>query len=108
MLCHGHLSAQNAFFDDLGDVPKMQNMQYIDEGLIVFDSPFGRFIELFVLSADDNQRIINYYQQALPALGWQQQSATQFKRNHELLVMDFFKTSHKPSHIIVRFTLSPQ
>lgn len=100
--------AQGSFFDDLGDVPKMQNMQYIDEGLIVFDSPFGRFIELFVLSGDDSQKIINYYQQSLPELGWQQQSATQFQRHNELLVIDFFKASNQPSHIIVRFTLSPQ
>ena len=103
-----NLYAQDIFFDDLGDVPKMQNMQYIDEGLIVFDSPFGRFIELFVLSKDDSQKIIDYYQSSLPELGWQQQTTTQFQRYNELLVIDFFKATNQPSHIIVRFTLSPQ
>ena len=102
------LQARSNFFNDLDDVPIMQGMTMIDNSNIIFDSPLGKFVELYAISNNTSQDIISFYRQALPELGWKEIKNNQFSRDNEQLTLDFYSSKQVQSNIIVRFTLSPQ
>jgi hypothetical protein len=98
------LAATTAYSSTLDDLPLMQGMSERPEDTIVFDNPGGRIMEFSAETAEQAPAIRDFYQRALPPLGWKPAGASQFVRDKEMLKIEFDK---KGEGTIVRFAVTP-
>ena len=88
------------FIPGFEDVPLMDGLAQIEDGVTGFDSPEGSFTEVN-LHAEPRikaEHVFAYYDAVLPALGWQKISDNCFEREGENLCI-FYESG------IVRFEL---
>lgn len=93
-----------AFFERLDDVPVMPALQPVDNAGIEFDAPSGRIVEAYAIGAVKRQAVLDFYRGTLPQLGWRVGAGNAFRREGEMLRLDFFGPD---GELTVRFTVSP-
>ena len=98
---------EEAFVPGFEDIPLMTGMTYPEDGTISFDSPEGRFIQVYMNSSDNFSRenIEGFYSESLPSLGWQRLKGSKnncYFRDDEQLCIDI---SGKNAPFVVRFEL---
>jgi len=88
------------FIPGFEDVPLMDGLAQIEDGVTSFDSPEGSFTEVNLHAEPriKSEHVFAYYDEVLPALGWQKISDNCFERESENLCIFFTKG-------IVRFEL---
>lgn len=94
-----------SFIEGSEDVPLAPSLTAVADAGMVFDSPSGRIVEAFATGAGNRDRVLAFYAETLPELGWERVSTALFRREGERLSIDFFGTDGALS---VRFTLSPE
>lgn len=62
--------AENGYFSALPELPVPPLMQENDDSAVRFDQPEGRIITLQASGKAEPQEIIDFYDTALPSLGW--------------------------------------
>lgn len=68
------------------DLPLMPGFTINREKTTVFDSPAGNLVDAYYVGKrQDKQKIMNFYKEALPQLGWQESDNGQFSREDETL-----------------------
>lgn len=88
------------FIPGFEDIPLMDGLAQIEDGVTSFDSPEGSFTEVN-LHAEPRikaEHVFAYYGAVLPALGWQKSTGNCFEREGESLCI-FYESG------IVRFEL---
>ncbi len=79
-------ASEQVFFTDLPDIPVMQGLFEQTSDQINFGNASGRVVQAFAqgqgLSAD---KVIQFYAETLPELGWTQSAPGQFYRGDEVL-----------------------
>jgi len=87
LLFTGSARAEVVFFDALSDVPVAKGLQVLPEQDLVFSKPEGRIVEVVsAIEPSTNEAIIrDFYQQTLPAFGWNVLASGDYSRGDELL-----------------------
>ena len=98
--------AAGAFLDGVDDVPLMPGLQEAEADALVFDSPWGRVVEAYATGAVAPDRILAFYAETLPQLGWQPQAPDRYEREGETLLLDF-PAAGTPGMITLRISVKP-
>ena len=83
----------------------MPGMQELPDANISFDTTSGRIVEAFAKTEQSVERILSFYKNVLPQLGWRVETDTMFVRDTEILIIDLRKDGDS---VIVQFSLEPQ
>ncbi len=90
----------------LPDVPLQEGTSELVDEAVLFDKAEGRIIESVVdAGKTPEKQALNYYSEALPALGWTPAGGGVFVRNGEQLIVKWEKV---PTGAILRLSLSPK
>jgi len=100
------LQAQGAFISTLEDLPLMPGLNE-EEGGMVFDSPSGRIVEAFATGNVSQGEVLSFYEDTLPQLGWRSLGNHVYKRENEILKLEFPGGPGAPPPLTVSFSLSP-
>lgn len=95
----------DGFFEGVDDLPLMPGLIQADGGALVFESPWGRIIEVLATGTAGRRQVLEFYADTLPQLGWMVEGDGRFRRENEALVLDFSEASG--SSIAVRIILTP-
>jgi len=99
-------TAQGSFFSAIDDLPLMEGLNEAEGGTMVFDSSSGRIVEALSTGMVTRQRVIQFYSETLPQLGWLEISPGHFVREYEVLKIEF-PASPVGKTLNVLFMLSP-
>jgi len=93
------------FITGFSDLPIMPGMQELPDANISFDTASGRIVEAFAKTEQNVEKILSFYKNVLPQLGWRVKKDTMFVRDTEILIIDLRKDGDS---VIVQFSLKPQ
>ena len=93
------------FITGFSDLPIMPGMQELPDANISFDTASGRIVEAFAKTEQNVEKILSFYKNVLPQLGWKVKRDTMFVRDTETLNLDLRKDGDS---VIVQFSLKPQ
>ena len=103
--------AAEAFVSGIEDLPLMPGLQSLPAENVVFDAPGGRVVESWAEGNVTLQAVLAFYATTLPQLGWRRGTPETFRREGELLRLEFPASSPQGPHtagaLLVRFYLSP-
>ena len=90
------------------DLPLMPGLEEDAQGRMVFDTAAGRIVEAYASGAVSRAQVLDFYAATLPQLGWRREGEAAFRREDEILVLEFSagKAGSAPA-LTVRFALSP-
>ncbi len=100
--------AQDAagFVSTIEDLPLMEGL-IEEEGGIVFDSARGRIAEAYATGPVSEAAVREFYDDTLPQLGWRPLGAGAFRREDEILKVEFPGGPGAPPPLTVGFRLMP-
>ena len=101
----GFVWSTEKFLTGFSDLPIMPGMQELPDANISFDTASGRIVEAFAQTEQSVERILSFYKNILPQLGWRVEKDTMFVRDTEILIIDLRKDGDS---VIVQFSLEPQ
>ena len=101
----GFVWSTEKFLTGFSDLPIMPGMQELPDSNISFDTASGRIVEVSAKTEQTVERILSFYKNALPQLGWRVEKDTMFVRDTEILIIDLRKDGDS---VIVQFSLEPQ
>ena len=101
----GFVWSTEKFLTGFSDLPIMPGMQELPDANISFDTASGRIVEAFAKTEQSVERILSFYKNILPQLGWRVEKDTMFVRDSEILIIDLRKDGDS---VIVQFLLEPQ
>ena len=101
----GFVWSTEKFLTGFSDLPIMPGMQELPDANISFDTASGRIVEAFAKTEQTVERILSFYKDVLPQLGWRAEKDTMFVRDTEILIIDLRKDGDS---VIVQFSLEPQ
>ena len=93
------------FLTGFSDLPIMPGMQELPDANISFDTASGRIVEAFARTEQSVERILSFYKNVLPQLGWRVEKDTMFVRDTEILIINPRKDRDS---VVVQFSLEPQ
>lgn len=93
------------FVPGINDLPLMAGLESSAEEPLVFDTPEGRIVVSPVSGSVSRRQVLDFYARILPQLGWQRQNQTTFRREGEILRLEF--SDGDKAGLSVRFSLSP-
>ena len=93
------------FITGFSDLPIMPGMQELPDANISFDTASGRIVEAFAKTEQNVEKILSFYKNVLPQLGWRVKKDTMFVRDTEILILNLRKDRDS---VIVQFSLKPQ
>jgi hypothetical protein len=77
------------FISVLDDLPLMPGLVEDTESGTVFDTAQGRIVEAFATGALPKSRVLAFYDETLPQLGWRRVASGVFQREGETLSLEF-------------------
>ena len=95
----------DAFVPGTEDVPLMPGLAPVAGSSVVFDKPEGRIVEAQAAGKVTRAAVRAFYEASLPRLGWTGGSADAWRREGEVLRLDY---REERGVLTVGFTLSPQ
>ncbi len=87
------------------DVPLMPGLAPVAGSSLVFDKPQGRIVEAQAAGKVTRSAVQSFYAATLPQLGWKPAGVDTWRREGELLRLDFHG---RDGDLTVGFTLSPR
>jgi hypothetical protein len=100
----GAARAQVAYVAGLEDVPLMAGLTPAGGNDVAFDSPQGRIVIVNTQGPVERPAVEAFYAASLSELGWDRIGDTAFRREGELLRLEF---GQRGAQLTVRFALSP-
>ncbi len=97
----------DGFVDGIEDLPLMSGLAETEGGSLIFDSAAGRVVEAYAVGAVDAAEVTAFYGRSLPQLGWTQVGPTMFRREGEILVIEYIDEAAGSGPLTVRFAVSP-
>lgn len=92
------------FVSGLEDLPLMPGLTEADQDRVIFDKPGGRIVEAAATGAANADRVLSFYANTLPQLGWRALGPGRFVREGERL---HIRTEPGAGKLIVRFSIAP-
>jgi len=89
---------------EVDDLPLMPGLRQLLGAGLVFDKPSGRIVEVYAQGEVKPEAVRAFYARSLPPLGWQIAGDAAFRRDGEILLLEFV-TRERP--LLVRFSLRP-
>jgi hypothetical protein len=105
MLLAAPAALADGFVAGTEDVPLMPGLRPVDGSSVVFDKPQGRIVEAQARGRLSRGKVHAFYAETLPQLGWSSDGANAWRREGEVLRLDF---SGRDGELTVGFTLSPK
>lgn len=96
------------FVSGVEDLPLMPGLTEADEGSLVFETAGGRYVESYAVGDVRPADITGFYGRTLPQLGWSQAGPTLFRRDGEILLIEYLTSTGDGAPLTVRFALSPE
>lgn len=98
------MAAGARYFSALSDLPLPANLTEDTHSAVRFDQPEGRVIVLQATGTAQPNEIKQFYNQALPALGWKQVGTNRYSREDETLTLDIkpLDASHNRVNILLK------
>jgi len=93
-----------SFLSTMGDVPLAPGLSELPNMGVTFDDPAGRIVEAFAAGQTTRDAVTAFYRAALPGLGWAEVGPGRYRRDKEMLLMEFVSAD---SGVAVRYLLSP-
>jgi len=93
------------YLSGIEDLPLMPGLVEIGGASTIFDANSGRIVEAYAAGRVDRDDVMAFYARTLPALGWQAELPSRFRREGETLAIDFLDGGER---LTVRFTINPQ
>jgi hypothetical protein len=94
-----------SFVPGFEDVPLMPGLRVVSNSGHFFESPAGRLIEISASGAVARPDVNRFYQETMPALGWQRSDDGSFERTNEVLLIE--SRGHS-GNVTVTFRLFPR
>lgn len=94
----------HAYLRGIQDLPLMRELTELEEAGVIFDKPAGRIVISLVEGEVSEAKVLDFYANTLPQLGWTPEGKATFHREGEVLRIEF-EANDKP--LRVRFSLSP-
>ena len=79
-------------------------MEYVEESLILFDKIDGRYVSVEIAGDYDEDKVLKFYKNILPNLGWKEKKSLIFNRNSEILEIISKKEKNK---LYIKFNIFP-
>ena len=92
------------FLAGFEDVPVMPGIEVDREAVVAFDTPAGRIVEAYASGDVTKKAVQQFYQTALPQLGWARTGILDFSRDGEKLRLELLG---EPGSVTIRFELGP-
>ncbi len=83
------LKAADTFVYGFEDLPLMSELSQVPGNSVLFDTPQGRIIQATAIGNVSAAEVTKFYAETLPQLGWNSVSAQEFKREGEVLMLEF-------------------
>jgi hypothetical protein len=103
--------AADAFVAGTSDLPLMPGLRALSGDGTVFDVPGGRIVEAWAEGGASREAVLSFYGATLPQLGWSAAGPDRFRREGEVLRLDFPpqgpRGARSPGTVLIRFYLSP-
>jgi hypothetical protein len=93
------------FLRGIEDLPLMPGLAETPDAGVVFDTPSGRIVQTEASGRVSRDRVLTFYAETLPQLGWHALAPGLFRREDEELRIEFDEAG-EPG-VTVRFALSP-
>jgi hypothetical protein len=93
------------FVRGIEDLPLMPGLAEAADAGVVFDTPSGRIVQTEATGQVSRDQVLTFYAETLPQLGWRSLAAGLFRRENEVLRIEFEEAGDPGT--IVRFALSP-
>jgi len=90
----------------VSDLPLADGLKEQTEKATVFDTPLGRIVNAYATGNVKPEAVLDFYDDTLPALGWDRQKAGTYQRKNEILKIDVWGPDEGPTN--VSYTLSSQ
>ncbi len=85
----GPAPAADAFLHGVDGVPLMPGLRQAEAEALVFDSPWGRVVEAYASGTVPRDRVLAFYAETLPQLGWSPRGPALYEREGETLLLEF-------------------
>jgi len=95
------------YFSAIADLPVADGLTEQKDKSTVFDAPLGRIITAYASGKVEADTVRNFYDDALPPLGWEKTGEGTFHRKAETLKIDVLG-GQGGSPVNVSFTLSAE
>jgi len=93
------------FVRGIEDLPLMPGLAEAPDAGVVFDTPSGRIVQTEATGQVSRDQVLVFYAETLPQLGWRLLAADLFRREDEVLKIEFDDVGVPGT--TVRFALSP-
>lgn len=104
-LGNGAMAVESAvYLPGTEDVPLMPGLAPAPDGMLVFDQPQGRIVEVTTSGPVRRRDVLSFYRESLPELGWAAHGKHDFERAGERLSLDI---AGRDGHLTVAFSLVP-
>jgi hypothetical protein len=95
------------YFSEIADLPVADGLTEQKDKSTVFDAPLGRIVTAYATGKVDAEDVLDFYDSALPPLGWERTGEGTFHRKAETLKIDVLG-GQGGSPVNVSFTLSAE
>jgi hypothetical protein len=95
------------YFSAIADLPVADGLTEQKDKSTVFDAPLGRIVTAYATGKVDADQVRDFYDSALPPLGWEKTGEGTFHRKAETLKIDVLG-GQGGSPVNVSFTLSAE
>ncbi len=95
------------YFSAIADLPVADGLTEQKDKSTVFDAPVGRIVTAYATGKADAEDVRDFYDDALPPLGWEKSGEGTFHRKAETLKIDVLG-GQGGSPVNVSFTLSAE
>lgn len=95
------------YFSSIADLPLAEGLTEQADKSTVFDAPMGRIVTAYASGTVDADDVRDFYDGALPPLGWEKIGEGSFRRGAETLKIDVLG-GQGGSPVNVSFTLSAE
>ncbi len=95
------------YLSEIADLPLADGLAEQADKSTVFDAPMGRIVTAYATGTVDADAVRDFYDDALPALGWEKTGEGSFRRKNETLKIDVLG-GQDGSPVNVSFTLSAE
>jgi|TARA_B100001964_G_C14074551_1_gene527405 hypothetical protein len=99
--------AQERFFSGLEDLPLMAGLNEVADLGLIYDKPEGRIVEAYAQGPVAPARVLAFYSETLPQLGWAAESEISYRRESEILTIRFPQPAGGDG-LLVRFSIAPR
>ena len=82
------LAVAAAFFSAIEDMPLAPGLTEAPAASTVFDKADGRIVQLVATGPVAQDKVLQFYSEALPQLGWRMANATTWRREAETLTLE--------------------